>query len=297
MLFMVSPMCLATLAVVYPKTPAPRGVVYNQIIDGIQKQYRGTVKLVEVNRKLTKEQAAQLADQTVKEKPSMVIALGPSGRKVGRYFKNKVPWVSGANLMRPSSKSKSSGITPEANPNVMFENLKELAPNVKRIFIVYSKRNQWLVDIASVASKEQGFEFNAIKVNNLEQALVEYSRLTKEVLNKNDAIWLPVDKKTVDDKVVLPFVIEKAWDKRFVVFSSKPKYVQRGVLFSLMPDNEVTGKELVKMVETMYKESVVPGVKTTSAVNLAVNLRTASHLGFKYSQSQKRRFLVTFPTQ
>lgn len=247
-----------------------------------------------VPRKLKKSEAIKLALEVEKKKPSMVIVLGRSGRKVGNRLKKSVPWVSGASLIRPNG---SAGITPLANPVVMFDNLKDLAPQVKRIYVVYSKRNQWLIELSKAAALAAGYEFYSFSVASTTDALSKYDELIRKTLTKNDAIWLPVDKYSSEKKNVVPMIIEKAWKKRFVVFSSKPEFVKRGVLFSFMPDNKKTGAELVKMVKSIYSKTLTPQVKTTSAVNLAVNLRTASHLGLEYTNKQKGQFLLIFPNQ
>lgn len=284
----------ATLAVVFPKVSAPRDAVYNQIIEGITGEYSGKVELVPVPQRIKKADAVKFALEVESLKPSMVIVLGSSGRKVGRRLKQGVPWVSGASLIRPNG---SAGITPLANPTVMFENLKVLAPQVKRIYVVYSKRNQWLIELSQAAALAAGYEFYSYSVDSTTAALSQYDELIRGSLTKNDAIWLPVDKYSSEKKNVVPMIIRKAWEKRFVVFSSRPEFVRRGVLFSFMPDHEVTGSELVKMVQSIYSKTLTPQVKTTSVVNLAVNLRTASHLGLEYTPKQKGRFLLTFPNQ
>ena len=284
----------ATLAVVYPKMPAPRDAIYNEIIEGIKSEYEGKLELVSVPRKVDKATATKLALEVESRKPSMVIVLGSSGRKVGRRLKQGVPWVSGASFIRPNG---SAGITPLANPSVMFDNLKVLAPQVKRIYVVYSKRNEWLIQLSKQAAVAAGFEFHSFSIDSTTAALSQYDELIRKSLTKNDAIWLPVDKYSSEKKNIVPMIIKKAWEKRFVVFSSRPEFVRRGVLFSFMPDNQVTGSELVKMVQSIYSKSIQPQVRTTSAVNLAVNLRTASHLGLEYTQKQKGEFLLTFPNQ
>ena len=221
----------------------------------------------------------------------MVIVLGQSGRKVGRSLKSGVPWVSGAALISPNGYA---GITPLTNPAVMFDNLRKLAPQVKRIHVLYGKRNRWLIELAEKAAKDAGYAFFSYAVTSTTEALSQYDGLIKKTLTKEDAVWLPVDKYSAERKSVVPMIIENAWKKRFVVFSSRAEFVRRGVLFSFIADNEVTGVELVKMVQSIYAKSMRPQVKTTSVVDIAVNLRTASHLGLEYTQKQKGQFLLTF---
>jgi putative ABC transport system substrate-binding protein len=285
---MVAPLRAATLTVVYPKMKPPRDQIYNQIITGIKKSFKGDVQLVSVGKKDDKKQVAADID---KQKPDMVITLASTGHKVGKLFKQKIPRVSGALAIRPNG---ISGISPVADPKVMFAKLKQLAPKVNKVYVVYSSSNQWLVDLAQAASGEFGLALEAFKVKNRAEALVEYNRLFKTVKGSANAFWLPHDKKSADDRYVLPLMLEAAWDNQFVVFSSKPAHVSRGALFSLLPDNEYQGSELVKMVENFYKTSTKPGVKPTSEVQLAVNLITASHLGLEYTTKQKGQFHFTF---
>ena len=64
----------------------------------------------------------------------------------------------------------------------------------------------------------------------------------------DSALWLLQDRKIVDSKVVLPFILEKAWQKNIVVFSSALSHVKKGVLFSMYPDNQSHGEQLAKLV-------------------------------------------------
>jgi putative ABC transport system substrate-binding protein len=285
---MVAPLRAATLTVVYPKMNPPRDEIYNQIITGIKKTFSGELQLVSVGKRDDKQQIAANID---KQNPDMVITLANTGRKVGKLFKQDVPLVSGALPIRPNG---ISGISPVADPNIMFTNLKWLAPKVNKVYVVYSIRNQWLIDLAKVAAVEHGLELETYTVKSRADALVLYNQLIKSVKGNSNAFWMPLDSKSADDRYVLPLLLEASWEQNFVLFSSKPSHVARGVLFSLLPDNEVLGIKLVKMVQDIYRQSSVPVVKPTTEVQLAVNLRTASHLGLEYTSKQKGQFHLTF---
>lgn len=287
---MVAPLSAATLTVVYPKT---NPTMYNQIIDDIKKEFEGKVSLVQVPRKLDKTALSALAADTESKKPDMVVALGSTGRKVARLFKTKVPWVSGAwTKLGPDG---SSGISMIADPSVMFAKLKALSPSVKRVSVVYRRKNQWLIDLAQAAAGQFNLTLDAYKVKNLQAAIVQHNELIKKTKGMDNAVWLMYDSKTADKTYVVPQILNAAWENRFVVFSSRPAHVKRGALFSLGPDNNELGNQLVEMVEQMYKKSIVPGVKATTEVQLWVNLRTASHLGLEYTTKQKGQFHITYP--
>ncbi|MEY8214598.1 MAG: hypothetical protein RPR97_08965, partial [Colwellia sp.] len=114
-------------------------------------------------------------------------------------------------------------------------------------------------------------------------------------VSNQDAIWLPLDRISSNDKVTLPFVLKKAWSKEVVVFSSKPSHAKRGALFSTYPDNFSLGEHLFTMVQELEKQPDQKDFSPLQSTLLAVNLRTAAHLGLKYSAKQQQLFKLTFP--
>jgi putative ABC transport system substrate-binding protein len=101
----------------------------------------------------------------------------------------------------------------------------------------------------------------------------------------------------MDEQSLLPEVLRETWEKNFVVFSSNLDHVRKGALFSLYPDNFGMGRSLA----ILALKQIEPGSKLES-VNLlrdllvAVNLRTAEHLGLRFSSQTRREFAMVFPT-
>jgi putative ABC transport system substrate-binding protein len=300
-LFMVAPLGAATLTVVYPKTKTANDEIFDQIIKGIQKEFKGKVNLVELAKKKTKEEAAAdiatAAAAIDKQKPDMVITLANSGRKVGKLFKEKTPWVSGALPIRPTNRYRLSGISSVASPEVMFTHLLKLAPEISHVHVVYSRKSKWVIELAKVTAAKMGLKLTAHPVKNRKDAIIKYTQLLKTADHKKEAFWLPYDSISVDDYLVLPLMLEKAWEKKLVVFSSNPPHARRGALFTVYPDNETTGVNLVRMVQNMFSKSMEAGVIPTAEVKLAVNLKTASHLGLVFTTKEKGRFHLTFPSR
>ncbi|MBL4630571.1 MAG: hypothetical protein JKY14_05240 [Paraglaciecola sp.] len=173
--------------------------------------------------------------------------------------------------------------------------MQQLAPHIKRVHVVYSKNSEWLVQLAENQSVEMGLTLNKVKVVDIKSALAEYDKLLDNIDIKTDALWLPLDPVTVNEQVILPSLLERSWEQNIVLFSSKPAHAKRGALFSMFPNHLELGKQLAIMVETIYKTQQDLGVVPLKNLRLAVNLRTASHLGFKYKNHQKEQFHVTFP--
>jgi len=188
-----------------------------------------------------------------------------------------------------------SGISYISDPANLFDYLVQVAPQVKRVHLAYSKKSEWLVKHAKEAAEERGLTLNLRKVATTKEAIDFYNHLFDSNVSKQDAIWLPLDRISSHDKITLPIILEKAWARELVVFSSKPSHAKRGALFSTYPDNFVLGQKLFKMVNEL---AMLPDEKKfapLSSMQLAVNLRTAAHLGLKYSSEQQQQFKLTFP--
>ena len=114
---------------------------------------------------------------------------------------------------------------------------------------------------------------------------------------QDTALWLLQDSKVVDSKVVLPFILEKAWQKHIVVFSSALSHVKKGVLFSMYPNNEAHGEQLASLLlqESRGSSNQRNTLSPTNGLQDAINSRTAEHLGLNLSRSKLREFDVVFP--
>jgi putative ABC transport system substrate-binding protein len=84
-----------------------------------------------------------------------------------------------------------------------------------------------------------------------------------------------------------------------VVFSSSVAHVGRGVLFSLYPDNVALGRTLAASALTRLAANGPPPriVTPLQAVRVAVNVRTARHLGLAISRTEQQSFDLVFPQQ
>jgi len=113
---------------------------------------------------------------------------------------------------------------------------------------------------------------------------------------KQDALWLPQDSVTVDESSVLPLVLLEAWNRSLTVFSSSVAHVKRGALFSLYPNNLELGHNLANSaLRQMPSGNQSATISPLKEVLVAVNVRTAEHLGLNIAQRQRQAFDMVFP--
>jgi len=282
----------ATIAVIYPETSGAYSQVFESIIAGVQ-QTPGV-------RVLPRALASAVQSDEVQawlngERPDAVIALGQRGYNIAKGLAADTPVVVGATLMAPDGVS---GISLTADPEQFLRRLGELTPRVKRVFVVYSeKHNGWLVRRAERLAERYGIQLLASEAADMRTAVKNYLDVLDAVREQQDAIWLPLD-IVAPDKTVLPLILEAAWKKRLVVFSDNPSHAEKGALFSLYPDHEGMGRRLANMALGMVQNGrTEPGVEPLRDLKIAVNLRTASHLGMLYTPGQERDFALVFPSR
>lgn len=287
--FSCMPVFGASMVVLYPNVTSPYSEIFSEIIAGVEAQHKGSVK----HKALEKKQNVEELNLWVKnQNADMLIALGRRGYKLVKSFDENLPVVVGALPIKPND---ISGVSLLADPKVLFNALKNLAPNIKHVHVVYSQNSEWLVELADTQSQLMGLNLIKIKAESVKEALLEYDKILSEIDVKTNAIWLPLDPITVNEQIILPSLLKRTWEQNIVLFSSKPAHAKRGALFSMFPNNYELGKQLAVMVKLMNETKQAGGVLPLASMHLAVNLRTAAHLGFEYKNRQKQQFYVTFP--
>lgn len=225
-------------------------------------------------------------------RPDAAIALGSRGFQMAEALKGKLPVVVGAVLLAPNGLP---GISLAADPLILFATLKELAPGTRRVFVVYQpEESAWLVERARGAARLQGLELHARPAADLRAAVTTYRDLVENSLGERDAVWLTMDSVSANDRAVLPMLLETAWKRKFVLFSSKPGHAKQGALFSQYPDNHRLGQQLGALAESI-REGQKADLGPSRELETAVNLRTAAHLGLNFRAEQKDLFHLTFP--
>lgn len=281
-----------TVAVLYPEVTGSYTQVFESIIQGVGQASGVHVVSMEVPGSAEPEAVEAWLN---KEGADAIIALGQRGYTLAKALGTERPVVVGATLISPNGLT---GISLAAHPDQFFRRLGRLTPPVKRVFIVYSEKNNgWLIPIARASAERHGVKLLARPAADARVAVRQYKQILTEVEDLQDAIWLPLD-NVAPDKTILPMVLEAAWNKRLVVFSNNPSHVQKGALFSLFPDHLGMGRRLAEMaLGLLESRDNNPGVVPLSDLKLAVNLRTASHLGMLYTPSEKRSFALVFPSR
>lgn len=280
------------IAVLYPDIGEPFRSVFSTIINGIEDQAKGRVSSIAVG---ASPNLPDIQAELRKRDVRTVIALGRNGLKVATTLDKQWGVVAGGVLSVPEAQARDFAVNSLApDPSLLFAKLKSLMPAARRVMVVFDPRqNDWLIRLAREAAKDQGLEVWALEAADLKGAVAKYREVLGNADPKKDVLWLPQDSTTVDETVVMPLVLEECWGRGLLVFSSNVTHVKRGVLFSLYPDNVELGRALGRMA-LGPSASLPKGLAPLREVRLAVNTRTASHLGLNLD-GRRLRFDMVFP--
>ena len=285
-----------SIAVVYPDIGEPYRSVFTRIIEGIESRTKTRVASYAVGANQNpQELAAELRRQNVQ----VVIALGRNGFKAASGLDRDIGVVVGGVLSVAENEMRGMSVHSMApDPALLFAQLKALMPTVRRVFVVYDPRqNAWLIRLARDAARNLGLELVAQEAADLKTAMRLYQDYLAAADPKKDALWLPQDSVTVDESSVLPLVLQESWNRTLAIFSSSMTHVKRGALFSLYPNNVEIGHNLANSALRQLSSSGQPAGAITPLkdVLVAVNMRTASHLGLNIGQRQQQAFDTVFP--
>jgi putative ABC transport system substrate-binding protein len=284
------------IAVFYPDIGEPYRSIFTEIISGIEDNSDAQVVSYPVN---SGTNISALNNSLNLQHTKVIIALGRQGMKTAEQLNNNVKVVVGGVLTVPENELNGQpviSLTPD--PALLFARMKALMPSMKRVFVVYDPAfNSWLIALAEAAAQLQGLELVAYKAQNLRNAVVFYQKIFSHADSRSDALWLPQDPTTVEDSSILPLVLQNSWNNNLAVFSSNFGYVQRGVLFSLYPDNTGLGKSLAGLAQEILVSGNYGkhGLMPLHDVKGAINSRTAKHLGINLNRTES--FNKIFPDQ
>jgi putative ABC transport system substrate-binding protein len=282
------------IAVLYPDIGEPYRSVFAKIIEGVEEQAKTRVLSVPVGANANAQDIAGVLHQ---QDVRVVIALGRNGLKYASGLDREMGVVAGGVISVPEADVRNIQVYSLApDPGLLFSRLQTLMPSVKRIFVIYDPRqNAWLMRLAKEAAAARGLELVASEASDLKAALRLYQDVFATMDPRRDALWLPQDSTTVDESSVLPLVLQEAWSRSLAVFSSSVVHVRRGALFSLYPDNLQIGHSLASAAQAQLasggtgRGTIVP----LKSVLVAVNVRTANHLGLNVTRQQS--FDMVFP--
>ncbi len=280
-------------AVVVPQTSSKAQFIYDNIVRGMSRVADVELEIYPI-RSVDKRVESALHKKLADSNADAIISIGKSAHTLVKDFPTKIPLIAGGVSISPSS---ASGVSLTGDPEEFFANLRRIAPQVDRVFIIYNREiNGWWVDIAVAQAKLYDIELKALVADDVKSGARLYQRTLERARFGKDAIWIPLV-SIVPAKTVMPMVLKTAWDKNLVVFSNSAAHTRQGALFSLYPNNFELGKQLVELaIELATANSATVKVVPVKKLRTAFNASMAQHLGLKNASGQDGDFDKVYRT-
>ncbi|MFL6660480.1 MAG: ABC transporter substrate binding protein [Massilia sp.] len=281
------------IGVLFPDLGEPFRKIFVEIISGIEGQARQRVRAYPIS---ANQNLQELSAVLKRNGTRVLVALGRQGLKAAAGVEGGLNVVVGGVSSVPDGE-KQFGVCLTPDPALLFGQLKGLLPAVRRVIVVYNpQHNDWLVKLARDAGRVHGMELIAHEARDLATAARLYEAAFVGADPKRDALWLPIDPTTVDETTILPLVLRASWEFGIPVFSSSFLHVNKGVLFSLYPNNAELGRTLANLASELLAGNPPPrGVTPLRDVLAALNTRTASHFGIVVDARMQRAFNYIYP--
>ena len=287
-----------SVGVLYPEVREPYDSIFRSIIEGIR-----SVPGIE------SKDYALTSDSDLKALPGWlnggsfdaVIALGTRCLRMSEQLPSNLPTVVGAVQMSADLTERHiTGIVLSPDPDVLFARLVAVAPRVRRVNVVYNPEvNGWLISRAKKAAIARGISLNALPASSFREAASRLRRLLSQSTSDLDTIWILQDNSIFDERTMLPSILKTAWDRRLIVISNTPTDVKRGVLLGLYPNNHAMGARLgrlaIKVAAKGDHAADDPGVMPLQDLHVAINARTAKHLGLEIPRRDLETYDLVFP--
>ncbi|MFA7593558.1 MAG: ABC transporter substrate binding protein [Thiohalobacteraceae bacterium] len=286
------------IAVVYPDIGEPYSSIFVSITQGIQAELGESPTVIRLGPRAADAARARLEQERIE----VCITLGRTALDAVEGMGLNVAIVRGA-VLDPDVRTGAAGegglppvgISLVPDPALLLVQLRRLAPHVSRVTVVYSdSQGQPVIDRAVEVGQRLGLTVMARKVEDLQSAAASYKSVVA-TLGPSDALWIPQDPQAVDDRVILPMLLNAAWEQDFVLFSSNADHAKRGVLYSVYPNNVDMGRRLARVARQRATAPAAVGLLPLEDLLMAVNLRTAEHLRLNLSPDLIRSFDLVFP--
>lgn len=279
------------VSVIYPQTSPSVVRLFQTIIDGMATATDVRIQSRAVDTDSRPEDVkAWLAEQ----RTQVTVSLGELPAAIAEQLTGPGLLVQGAVPLNDNSKP---GVSLSSSPAQMFARLRQIKPDVERVFVVYRPQNTgWLIAAARVAAREQGMDLTVSACEDVQQAVAALGRFVQQARPGRDAIWLTLD-PVVPINQMLPVLLRESWDRQIVLFSNNPMDVAKGALFALYPNYAAMGRQLADYAKRQATRPVSGSPEANEHLLAAVNIRTASHLGVTLGSRQLQAFDRVFPAE
>lgn len=170
-----------------------------------------------------------------------------------------------------------TGVSTDVPLRVELQSLRDAAPGINRVGVLYGRANATLdLRAARAAAAATGLTL----VERPLAALTELPQQARELADKCDALWMPAD-PTIGTPEAFQFLLELSLQRRLPLLVFSETLVHAGAFVAVAPDYGWVGREVADRVRRIHAgdrpgDIPIGGLRHTRVV---INLATARALG------------------
>lgn len=280
----------APLLVVYPEAPEPYREAFAQMVDGIARATRQPLLQKVVAAATTPEEFRGWLNGAGRDRT--VVLLGH--KAVSLYGRDPPPGraVVVGGISAPPGQTPLPGVSLTLDPALYLRTLRELLPDIRRV-VVYGNAEErpWIARVERAAADAR-IEVESVVVADDFDVARRLATTFDALDPKTTALWFGRNTLTLNPDLLYSYVLEQTWDRGIAAFSETVALAKYGLLFALYPDYAEVGAEIGALVRQGARPA---GLRFSRAARLALNARTARHLGVVLRDDVIRRAKPLFP--
>lgn len=236
-------------------------------------------------------QAPILRKTVMAEPPAMILALGAKAAYAAKLWTSRhqdIPVLFAMVLNWQKYKllegqANMAGISTEVNPGNQFLNLSMLAPQVKRIGVIFSPSySRELVEAARQATGLLGLTLIEEPIETPDQFQHAYKKLSTQV----DGIWVLHDPVTYTLNN-MDWLNQRCLRDKIACIGQSANLTEVGMLLSVLADEDNIGTQAASMalnILTRHQPPAAMGVMEPLGTSIIVNRRTAGRIGLNLNE-------------
>lgn len=254
---------------------------YNEVLKGFGELFRGERDVHDINGKV--DYGADIISNA--KNLDLIFTIGPKATKSAIQSKAKVPvvysMVSSPEKLNVLQKKNFFGISMYLAPHEQIKTIKEMAPNISNIGIIYSKFYK-----GEAFFNENKGPFSSLGVKFVSRNISgpgDVGRTLGEMGGKIDSLWLLPDKIMVK-KEVFESLLLHCFENKLFFLTYSPLAVKEGALISVYASYEEIGRRAAAL-----SSELIAGNKPDKSLiypkeSISLNLATAAKIGIEVSR-------------
>ena len=253
---------------------------YQQAFDGFKgavQERKGSLRIVECD--LEKEKADDIVQRIMKERPQLVLAIGPEAAKFAKESISNTPVVYSM-VFRPQSLAgaNTTWVSMDIPPREKMERIRKIFPDAGKIGMIYSPGSAVLYREAVEGCTGLGLKVGGKEITSTIKLLTAFKDMARQI-----DLFLMVPDTNIYSSESIKYLLAEALRNKVPVIGLAPAYTREGAILSFYADYMDLGRQAGEMALRIIGGEKPQDIEPSQPrkIKTSVNLAVAERLGIK----------------